>query len=129
MWLGSCNYTFSYSNYSPGAGPVYVVAHLAAGADPEADPDDPAAPRERLLRCPEEPDALGIILGVVGAVVCLGLLTIFLWKAFTTVSDRREYARFEAERRNVRLPAHENPIFKQATTTVYNPTFNSPKHC
>jgi hypothetical protein len=78
--------------------------------------------------CPPKPDLIGIIFGVVGAIVCVGMMTILLWKAFTTIHDRMEFARFEAERQRIRLPAHSNPIFKQATTTVQNPIFNSPHH-
>ncbi len=71
---------------------------------------------------------MGIIFGIVGAIVCVGLLTLFLWKVFTTIHDRREFAKFEAERDRVKFPAHYNPIYKQATTTVQNPMFNSPRH-
>ena len=48
--------------------------------------------------CPPPPDYAGIILGLIGAIVCVGLVTLFLWKAFTTIHDRREFAKFEAER-------------------------------
>lgn len=50
-------------------------------------------------------------------------MTLLLWKVFTTITDRREYARFEEERRNMKFNANSNPIFRQATTTVQNPLF------
>ena len=71
---------------------------------------------------------MGILFGLIGAIVCVGMVTLFLWKAFTTVHDRREFAKFEAERDMMKFPAHHNPIFRQATTTVQNPTFNSTRY-
>ena len=44
-------------------------------------------------------DIMGIILGVIGAIVAIGLMLILMWKVFTTIHDRREYARFEKEQR------------------------------
>ena len=113
----SCNYTFPYHPATAGEDAVptnTIVLHLT----PEG---------EKLL-CPPPPDYLGMIFGIIGAIVFVGLLTLFLWKLFTTIHDRREFAKFEAERERIRFPAHYNPIFKQATTTVQNPTFNSSRH-
>ncbi|KAF2347791.1 Integrin beta subunit cytoplasmic domain [Trinorchestia longiramus] len=53
---------------------------------------------QEIQQCPEELDVLGVVLGVIGAVVAVGLLTLLLWKVLTTIHDRREFARFEAER-------------------------------
>ena len=50
-----------------------------------------------------------------------------MWKAFTTIHDRREFARFEQERQKMKFSSHSNPIFKQATTTIQNPLFNKPE--
>ena len=114
---GSCDYVFSYSDVpaDPSLGPRFVILHLWG--------------EEELKEvCPPPPDYFGIFFGVVGAIVCLGILTLFLWKVFTTIHDRREFAKFEAEREKMRFPAHSNPIFKQATTTVQNPIFNSPHY-
>ena len=113
------NYTFSYSPATAVEGEVGVptntiVLHLT--------------PEGERLHCPPPPDFAGIILGIIGAILFVGLLTLFLWKVFTTIHDRRECAKFEAECDRMRFPAHYNPIFKQATTTVQNPTFNSPRH-
>ena len=43
-------------------------------------------------------DIMGIVLGVIGAIVAIGLALILMWKVFTTIHDRREFARFEKER-------------------------------
>ena len=40
---------------------------------------------------------LYIILGVVVGIVVVGLALLLIWKLFTTISDRRELARFESE--------------------------------
>lgn len=41
---------------------------------------------------------LGIIMGVIGAIVLIGMALLLLWKLLTTISDRREFAKFEKER-------------------------------
>lgn len=41
---------------------------------------------------------LGIILGVIGAIVLIGMALLLLWKLLTTINDRREFAKFEKER-------------------------------
>ena len=117
--FGACSYTFSYSEFifdETGAnhGPDEVFLHLH--------PDETLEDRKR--NCPKDPDLIGIVLGVIGAIVGVGLVTIFMWKAFTTIHDRREFAKFEQERLNMKFSANSNPIFKQATTTIQNPTFN-----
>lgn len=41
---------------------------------------------------------LGIVLGVIAAIVLMGLAILLLWKLLTTIHDRREFAKFEKER-------------------------------
>lgn len=48
--------------------------------------------------CPPKVFILGIILGVIAAIVLIGLAILLLWKLLTTISDRREFAKFEKER-------------------------------
>lgn len=48
--------------------------------------------------CPPEVYILGIVLGVIGAIVLIGLALLLLWKVLTTLHDRREFAKFEKER-------------------------------
>lgn len=50
------------------------------------------------LECPPKVYMLGIILGVIAAIVLIGMAMLMLWKTITTISDRREFARFEKER-------------------------------
>jgi Integrin beta tail domain/Integrin beta cytoplasmic domain len=48
--------------------------------------------------CPPKVFMLGIVLGVIAAIVLIGLAVLLLWKLLTTIHDRREFARFEKER-------------------------------
>ena len=41
---------------------------------------------------------IGIVLGVIGAIVLIGLALLLLWKLLTTIHVRREFAKFEKER-------------------------------
>ena len=52
------------------------------------------------------------------------MMTILLWKVFATITDQREFAKFESEREQIKFNANSNPIFKQATTTVQNPIYH-----
>lgn len=38
------------------------------------------------------------MLGVIAAIVLMGLAILLLWKLLTTIHDRREFAKFEKER-------------------------------
>ncbi|KAE8742436.1 hypothetical protein FOCC_FOCC011990 [Frankliniella occidentalis] len=73
--------------------------------------------------CPPQVYIPGIVLGVIGAIVLIGLAMLLLWKLLTTIHDRREFAKFEKERSMARWNAGENPIYKQATSTFKNPTY------
>jgi protocadherin alpha len=78
---------------------------------------------QKTKECPRVVDIMGIVLGVIGAIVAIGLVLILMWKVFTTIHDRREFARFEKERMMAKWDTGENPIFKQATSTFKNPTY------
>lgn len=73
--------------------------------------------------CPPQVYMLGIVLGVIAAIVLIGLALLLLWKLLTTIHDRREFARFEKERMMAKWDTGENPIYKQATSTFKNPTY------
>ncbi|KAF2902040.1 hypothetical protein ILUMI_04139 [Ignelater luminosus] len=79
------------------------------------------APKE--LECPPKVFILGLVLGVIAAVVLMGLAILLLWKLLTTIHDRREFAKFEKERMMAKWDTGENPIYKQATSTFKNPTY------
>ncbi|GLV41732.1 myospheroid [Carabus blaptoides fortunei] len=73
--------------------------------------------------CPPKVFILGIVLGVIAAIVLMGLALLLLWKLLTTIHDRREFAKFEKERMMAKWDTGENPIYKQATSTFKNPTY------
>ncbi|KAK2580997.1 hypothetical protein KPH14_006050 [Odynerus spinipes] len=73
--------------------------------------------------CPARVDTVGIVLGVIAAIVLIGLALLLLWKLLTTIHDRREFAKFEKERMLAKWDTGENPIYKQATSTFKNPTY------
>ena len=79
---------------------------------------------QQTKECPKTVDILGIVLGVIGTIVAIGITLIILWKFFTTIHDRREFAKFEKERLMAKWDAGENPIFKNPTSTFKNPTYN-----
>ncbi|KAJ8669062.1 hypothetical protein QAD02_000321 [Eretmocerus hayati] len=82
---------------------------------------------QRQRECPPQVYVLGIVLGVIAAVVLIGLALLLLWKLLTTIHDRREFAKFEKERMMAKWDASVNPIYKQATSTFKNPTYNASK--
>ncbi|KAJ8948573.1 hypothetical protein NQ318_007577 [Aromia moschata] len=67
--------------------------------------------------CPDVVHIPAIILGVIAAVVLIGMAILLLWKLLTTIHDRREFARFEKEKMMAKWDTGENPIYKQATST------------
>nr|XP_031838530.1 integrin beta-PS-like [Nomia melanderi] len=79
------------------------------------------AQKER--ECPPQVYMLGIVLGVIAAIVLIGLALLLLWKLLTTIHDRREFAKFEKDRMMAKWDTGENPIYKQATSTFKNPTY------
>lgn len=62
------------------------------------DKDDIKVRAQKERECPPKVFILGIILGVIAAIVLIGLAILLLWKLLTTISDRREFAKFEKER-------------------------------
>ena len=52
--------------------------------------------------CPESVNVLAIVGGVVGGIVAVGLALLLIWKLFTFIHDRREFAKFEKERQNAK---------------------------
>jgi len=78
---------------------------------------------ENTKDCPEDINILAIVIGVIVAIVAVGLAVLLMWKLLTTIHDRNEFAKFEKERMMAKWDASENPIYKQATSTFKNPTY------
>nr|XP_061796037.1 integrin beta-6 [Nerophis lumbriciformis] len=75
--------------------------------------------------CPEPPDILMIILGVSLSIVCIGLILLAVWKVLVSVHDRKEVAKFEAERAKAKWQSGTNPLFKSSTSTFKNVTYKT----
>ncbi|XP_014209848.1 integrin beta-PS isoform X2 [Copidosoma floridanum] len=80
---------------------------------------------QKARECPPQVYVLAIVLGVIMAVVLIGLAILLVWKLATTIHDRNEFARFEKERMMAKWDASENPIYRQATSTFKNPTYTA----
>ncbi|XP_017284911.1 integrin beta-3a [Kryptolebias marmoratus] len=72
------------------------------------------------LECPEGPNILMVLLLVAGAILLLGLIGLLIWKLLITIHDRREFAKFEEERRNAKWDTANNPLYVNATSTFTN---------
>ncbi|KAJ8947984.1 hypothetical protein NQ314_008519 [Rhamnusium bicolor] len=80
------------------------------------------AQKEKL--CAGPPNVLAWILGVIGTILIAGLIMLIIWKVCTTIHDRREYAKFENERKALKWHRNDNPLYKEATSTFANPVYN-----
>nr|QGA72430.1 integrin beta 2 [Eriocheir sinensis] len=54
-------------------------------------------------QCSPPPPILPIVFALIGTIVAIGILTLIIWKIFTTIHDRREYKKFESESRNAQF--------------------------
>ncbi|XP_054006047.1 integrin beta-PS-like [Hylaeus anthracinus] len=79
---------------------------------------------EKERTCPAPINVVGVAAGLVISTVFFGLLILLVWKIWTTIYDRREFAKFERERVLAKWNREENPLYKKATSTFNNPTFS-----
>ncbi|XP_061092987.1 integrin beta-5 isoform X1 [Conger conger] len=75
--------------------------------------------------CAAAPDALTVLLAVVGSILAVGVALLAVWKLVITVHDRREFARFQSARSRARYEMASNPLYKQrmsshAAETVFS---------
>lgn len=52
--------------------------------------------------CGSGPDALTVLLAVVGSILLVGMVLLAAWKMVITIHDRREFARFQSARSRAR---------------------------
>lgn len=52
--------------------------------------------------CGNTPNAMTILLAVVGSILLVGLALLAIWKLLVTIHDRREFAKFQSERSRAR---------------------------
>ncbi|KAM6943427.1 integrin beta-6 [Xenentodon cancila] len=79
----------------------------------------------QMYECPEPPNIPMIILGVSLSVVCIGLILLAVWKVLVSVHDRKEVAKFEAERAKAKWQTGTNPLFRSSTSTFKNVTYKN----
>lgn len=73
--------------------------------------------------CPEPPSVIAIIGGSIAAVALIGIVLLMLVKLFIYTKDLKEFRKFENEKMKSKWADADNPLFKNACTTVTNPTF------
>lgn len=52
--------------------------------------------------CGTAPNAMTILLAVVGSILLIGIALLAIWKLLVTIHDRREFAKFQSERSRAR---------------------------
>ncbi|CAN2389083.1 integrin [Pristimantis euphronides] len=67
--------------------------------------------------CANAPDALTVLLAVVGSILLVGLVLLAVWKLLVTIHDRREFARFQSERSRAKYEMAANPLYRQPIST------------
>ncbi|XP_028291770.1 integrin beta-6 isoform X1 [Gouania willdenowi] len=79
----------------------------------------------QMYGCPETPNIPMIILGVSLSVVCIGMILLGVWKVLVSAHDRKEVAKFEAERAKAKWQSGTNPLFRSSTSTFKNVTYRN----
>ncbi|XP_051529358.1 integrin beta-6 isoform X2 [Myxocyprinus asiaticus] len=79
----------------------------------------------KLYDCPEPPNAPLIALGVCMSVLIFGIALLVIWKFLVSVHDRKEVAKFEAEKAKAKWQSGTNPLFRSSTSTYKNVTYKS----
>uniref|UniRef100_A0A3P8T294 Integrin beta n=1 Tax=Amphiprion percula TaxID=161767 RepID=A0A3P8T294_AMPPE len=69
--------------------------------------------------CSRGPDALMVLLAVVGSILLVGVVLLAVWKLVITIHDRREFARFQSARSRARYEMASNPLYKQPVSTHF----------
>uniref|UniRef100_A0A671Q7I7 Integrin beta n=1 Tax=Sinocyclocheilus anshuiensis TaxID=1608454 RepID=A0A671Q7I7_9TELE len=75
--------------------------------------------------CPEPPNAPLIALGVCMSVLIIGITLLVIWKFLVSVHDRKEVAKFEAEKAKAKWQSGTNPLFRSSTSTFKNVTYKT----
>uniref|UniRef100_A0AAX7SFC1 Integrin beta n=1 Tax=Astatotilapia calliptera TaxID=8154 RepID=A0AAX7SFC1_ASTCA len=79
------------------------------------------------LKCVRGPDALMVLVAVVGSILLVGLLLLAAWKLVITIHDRREFARFQSASN----PLYKHPIsthFVETDFSMYSKSYNGGLH-
>ena len=52
--------------------------------------------------CPKPVAVWWIVLGIIGGIILTGIIILIIWKVVVSIKDRREYEKFEQERKNAK---------------------------
>ncbi|XP_066503250.1 integrin beta-6 [Hoplias malabaricus] len=75
--------------------------------------------------CPRPPKIAMIAVGVCMSVFTIGITLLFGWKFLVSVHDRKEVAKFEAERAKAKWQTGTNPLFRSSTSTFKNVAYKN----
>ncbi|XP_071603655.1 integrin beta-6 isoform X2 [Heliangelus exortis] len=75
--------------------------------------------------CPQLPNIPMIMVGVTLAILLIGIVLLSIWKLLVSLQDRKEVAKFEAERLKVKWHTETNPLYRGSTTTFKNVTYKN----
>ncbi|KAM3861852.1 integrin beta-5 [Diretmus argenteus] len=86
--------------------------------------------------CGGGPDAMTVLLAVVGSILLVGIVLLAAWKLVITFHDRREFARFQSARSRARYEMASNPLYKQPISShtvetdfnMYGKSYNGGPH-
>lgn len=73
--------------------------------------------------CPKPPNIPMIMLGVSLAILIIGVVLLCIWKLLVSFHDRKEVAKFEAERSKAKWQTGTNPLYRGSTSTFKNVTY------
>ncbi|KAM7406975.1 hypothetical protein PAMA_002941 [Pampus argenteus] len=72
--------------------------------------------------CGSGPNAVTVLLAVVGSILLVGVLLLAVWKLVITFHDRREFSRFQSARSRAQYEMASNPLYKQPVSTHFGET-------
>uniref|UniRef100_A0A8C2TW38 Integrin beta n=1 Tax=Coturnix japonica TaxID=93934 RepID=A0A8C2TW38_COTJA len=75
--------------------------------------------------CPQPPNIAMIMVGVTLAILLIGIVLLCIWKLLVSVQDRKEVAKFEAEKSKVKWQTETNPLYRGSTSTFKNVTYKN----
>ncbi|KAJ7405289.1 integrin beta-6 isoform X3 [Willisornis vidua] len=75
--------------------------------------------------CAQLPNIPMIMVGVTLAILLIGIVSLCIWKLLVSVQDRKEVAKFEAEKSKVKWQTETNPLYRGSTTTFKNVTYKN----
>lgn len=73
--------------------------------------------------CSESANLPLVISAIAGAIVAIGLAALLIWRIYAYISDAREFARFEEEKKKRKWAPVNNALYQPPVTTIINPAY------